>query len=504
MLKFSKFLTIDTSSCPKIIDQTIERVDNNLIVIKEDDLYGLASLESKAAQASIIINPIMQSISSFKDDLAIVKINDLYGVINRLGEFVIKPEYISIIYNESVKNFTVQKNNYGLIDISGKVLIDPIHSPINDIGPFRFGHAVISIEKVKVGQRQILYLDDINNVIAEAGDVEKESKTGLINSNGDIVVEPNYNRLMIIDDSRLIHNIKKNKWELMDYQENKLDIKKFSKDCQLDNFYGQIGLFYDRKREMSALFLASLDGNYIEGSGYADSKCSFNYDAFYINARSSYLSALFDKNGNLIDNGINTHHIEDDGTHLYTFRSCSYSAHQVGIYNALKNYRASIPGDNIGSYSNGYMIIDRNDYSMVVDHNLTLKQTYPNICKEIERKGNLIKVVIEKNGEYEIIDINGNIIIPSFHAQNCYIVDDNHIIINNHLVSLEILSYKYNLEIKADKEQNILSFDSENDRSRFLDIASKEIENLLKEQENRIKEVKQDIKNKMLKLVLDK
>ncbi len=504
MLKFSKFLTIDTDSCPKITDQTIERVDNNLIVLKEDDLYGLASLESKTAQASIIIKPIMQSISSFKDDLAIVKINDLYGVINRLGEFVIKPEYSSIVYNESVKNFTVQKNNYGLIDISGKVLIDPIHSPINDIGPFRFGHAVISIEKVKVGQRQILYLDDINNVIAEAGDVEKESKTGLINSNGDIVVEPNYNRLMIIDDSRLIHNIKKNKWELMDYQENKLDIKKFSKDCQLDNFYGQIGLFYDRKREMSALFLASLDGNYIEGSGYADSKCSFNYDTFYIDARSSYLSALFDKNGNLIDNGINTHHIEDDGTHLYTFRSCSYSVHQVGIYNALKNYRASIPGDNIGSYSNGYMIINRNDYSMVVDHNLTLKQTYPNICKEIERKGNLIKVVIEKNEEYEIIDINGNIIIPSFRAQNCYIVDDNHIIINNHLVSLEILSYKYNLEIKADKEQNIFSFDSENDRSRFLDIASKEIENLLKEQENRIKEVKQDIKNKMLKLVLDK
>ena len=256
LIEFKTYQTIDTSDCLEITDYQIDHVEDNLLILKDTFGYKIASMETKIGKASLLSNTAYQHNIHFEDGMAIVVENDLYGVIDKQGNYIIKPEYIDIKYNKDNQTFWVREINYGLIDKAGKVLIDSKVSGITNKSSFIYNHAVITI----VGAGGTL-------------------KQGLINSEGKTIIKPKYSRLFIIDDERLMYLKSKKKWCIMDYQERPIELKKYNDN--IIKFHGKIAIVSNRINE-NRQYLMDLDGNRIgiDSTYSADTTWDFKYNTF--------------------------------------------------------------------------------------------------------------------------------------------------------------------------------------------------------------------------------
>jgi len=146
------------------------------------------------------IAPWFKAAGDFSEGLAYVKRNNLYGFINKAGEIVIDLQF------EDAHNFSeglaaIKLNNkWGFIDTTGKITIEPAFESV--ISRFFGGFALIDIQKYP-GSRAIpdtLFVDkngvchnNRTHYFSEGLATSViDKKTGYINQNGEIVIEPKF------------------------------------------------------------------------------------------------------------------------------------------------------------------------------------------------------------------------------------------------------------------------------------------------------------------------
>lgn len=73
----------------------------------------------------VVIPFIFDNAFHFYDNIAVVKLGDLYGCINKSGEYVLEPEYISIgEFSDGLAPIGLDYEKFGYINTSGEVVIE--------------------------------------------------------------------------------------------------------------------------------------------------------------------------------------------------------------------------------------------------------------------------------------------------------------------------------------------------------------------------------------------
>lgn len=125
--------------------------------IEVDNKFGYVDLKG-----NFLIKPKFSEAWPEMNGVAPVKEDSLWGIVKMTGEYLIEPSFLDLSgFNDGIAYFRKnEKGNYGYIDIHGEVLIDGL----NGAGTFQY----------------------------EFGPINKNHKWGIINSTGEVIVEPKY------------------------------------------------------------------------------------------------------------------------------------------------------------------------------------------------------------------------------------------------------------------------------------------------------------------------
>ena len=203
--------------------------EENILKVKKDGKYGLIDLKGKE------ILPIeyddIQATLGVKNSLKIQK-DGKYGVANIEGKVVIKPEYADILQlGEDNKSGYIVKNDngkYGIVDYSDTPVLQCEYDAVSQI----YGNDMYVVTKSgkqilvnKDGTEAIKNNSNYNSIeevlkTKEAGVIiKKGEKYGVINLDGETIVEPNYEDLKEAKPGILI--CKKNgKYGIIDLENN--------------------------------------------------------------------------------------------------------------------------------------------------------------------------------------------------------------------------------------------------------------------------------------------
>ena len=190
--------------------------EKSVLVYKENDKYGIINFEGKK-----ITKAIYDSIESllYKEGCLLVEKEGKYGIININGKQMIDIEYDSIsadgYYDEETKykkaGFIVgQKKQegyrYGYVNSSGEMLLDVEYNEIDRITEitntkdsyilaFRNGQAGIYKNRKQIIQH--MYEEIEYNKSNELFIVQKNNMQGVIDKEGNKILEPKYDYIMI-------------------------------------------------------------------------------------------------------------------------------------------------------------------------------------------------------------------------------------------------------------------------------------------------------------------
>ncbi len=116
---------------------SIQATSNNLYMVKKGDKYGYINQEGK-----VIIPVKFESLGGFfisqnnMEVNTIAKYNSKWGIIGKNGNFVIKPQFDSLIQIRPNQYKVGINGLYGVIDNSGKYLLEPKYEEIMASGYF--------------------------------------------------------------------------------------------------------------------------------------------------------------------------------------------------------------------------------------------------------------------------------------------------------------------------------------------------------------------------------
>lgn len=198
-----------------------------------DEKYGFID-----ESGQIVIEPIYEDVADgFSDGLACVKSDGKYGIIDKEGKFVIQPIYESNITFSDGMGMFYENDKVGFIDSQGNIIIKPELDP-NYVRTFSNGYAYVKLENVwrrinkngdivtTYGDESVdmevnksyssfmatmkdLFDNDLDLVFGYDGyaifyDSDTGYNGGIINRNGEIIIEPKYSVLeRIIDNDAL-------------------------------------------------------------------------------------------------------------------------------------------------------------------------------------------------------------------------------------------------------------------------------------------------------------
>ena len=178
---------------------------NGLARVVVDGKYGLIDLSG-----NYVIKPKYSFIEEFDEyGLAIVRFGHSrvrYGVINRSGNLITKHNYKRINpFNEGFAAVKY-KNNYGFIDTRGKLVIPAIYSKVSD---FKEERAAVQREGlcgyIDTRGEEVVHLEFSKCLDFEDGKAvvyKGYRRGGVIDLNGNFIIEPNLNRLYQFSDGR--------------------------------------------------------------------------------------------------------------------------------------------------------------------------------------------------------------------------------------------------------------------------------------------------------------
>ena len=240
---------------PKDIEEVGE-FKNGTFSIKKNGKYGLMR-----ADRTIVVEPIWDSVESFNErGYSRVGKDGKYGVINNFGNILIRPKYrgLSQINKKTYIVSTGKGEKYHIlgsrndfteadIDLSSKY--DKILSFCSHVAIVRkdgmdFILDLYSYEMKILGSNYKVVSDFINRMAVIKG---RNGKYGLINEEGDIVIEPEYQYLSLEGEDMVLFREGKN-YGYMDRMENIIipaafkEITPFYKDRAIFKVNGKEGV----------------------------------------------------------------------------------------------------------------------------------------------------------------------------------------------------------------------------------------------------------------------
>ena len=220
--KNENILTSYNSVLPIMFKDALATVpyEKSVLTYKENEKYGLIDYEGKR-----ITKPIYDSIESllYKEGCLVVEQNRKYGVINIRGKQMLEINYDSInadgYYEEDTKykmaGFIVGNKlddgyRYGYIDNNGKTILQTEYNEIQRVTDIRFENGIYLIA-IKNGQAGV-YRND-KQIIKHGYEhidynkqtglftVQKNSKYGVFNKDGNEVLSLDYDSITMSEDN---------------------------------------------------------------------------------------------------------------------------------------------------------------------------------------------------------------------------------------------------------------------------------------------------------------
>ena len=446
--------------------------------------------------------------------IAIILITAITGVIIAINKS--KENYeLEKISNEDINYYKIMSNGKsGIIDKTGKVIIEPKYNTIKLPNPKKpificiYDYNAVSGEyKTKVlneKNEEILknYENvntiDIKEVVSSIPyektvlQYQKDGKYGIINFEGKSIIKPIYEE---------IRN--------MPYREGELIVKKQGKygvvsinggkllDCKYDYITGDNYYSEEKKYE--------LDG-YIVGLNNEDGKMQYGYinnkreqildvefdkiyrmndvkddENIYLLAEKDGKIQLYKNNKLLLDNNYQSINYSEDSKLLILQKDGRYGVTDLNGKQILRvDYeQIRIPGDYIIAIKDGKQVI----FDLVGTQKENL--AYTNILKTENENYN---ITVDKNDKYGVINKDGNILIGNKYNYIQYLYDNYFIvggetgksgIINDK--GEEILPIKYEVIQKLDKNNIVQAM-----VGNVLELYSKEMNNIVSMENGKI------------------
>lgn len=446
--------------------------------------------------------------------IAIILITAITGVIIAINKS--KENYeLEKISNEDINYYKIMSNGKsGIIDKTGKVIIEPKYNTIKLPNPKKpificiYDYNAVSGEyKTKVlneKNEEILknYENvntiDIKEVVSSIPyektvlQYQKDGKYGIINFEGKSIIKPIYEE---------IRN--------MPYREGELIVKKQGKygvvsinggkllDCKYDYITGDNYYSEEKKYE--------LDG-YIVGLNNEDGKMQYGYinnkreqildvefdkiyrmndvkddENIYLLAEKDGKIQLYKNNKLLLDNNYQSINYSEDSKLLILQKDGRYGVTDLNGKQILSvDYeQIRIPGDYIIAIKDGKQVI----FDLVGTQKENL--AYTNILKTENENYN---ITVDKNDKYGVINKDGNILIGNKYNYIQYLYDNYFIvggetgksgIVNDK--GEEILPIKYEVIQKLDKNNIVQAM-----VGNVLELYSKEMNNIVSMENGKI------------------
>ncbi|PHR27073.1 MAG: hypothetical protein COA38_13870 [Fluviicola sp.] len=200
----------------QIVDRTgkIVTAESQIMKGNKRSVLLMARYDAKLPVKWCFINPMKELIMGpfdkcelFYENLAAVRLGKQYGYVNRNGDMVIYPKFITATsFNEGHATVSVDKGeeanypqSYGVIDTSGTFIIPPSYSWLGKLSEGRIAYKMYKNGSVVYG-----FLNLKGEIVIEAQYTEAfefhdglasfriDDKEGYIDINGKIVIQPNY------------------------------------------------------------------------------------------------------------------------------------------------------------------------------------------------------------------------------------------------------------------------------------------------------------------------
>jgi KWG Leptospira. len=113
--------TLAQSDAELSFDQASD-FSEGLAMVRRGDRLLFIDLTGNVA---IAVDPNMDGAADFSEDLALVKANGVYGYMNRAGEVIIPPQYLSAASFSGGLAAIRTGTRYGYINPAGELVIEP-------------------------------------------------------------------------------------------------------------------------------------------------------------------------------------------------------------------------------------------------------------------------------------------------------------------------------------------------------------------------------------------
>lgn len=350
-----KFLNIDSGS----------RLEKNFLIFKLNNKYGIMT------QDGLIIkkNEYKQIINLDEKMYLLLTEKELVAYnIEKNKEF--KLEGMSIIGENLYK--ILKNNKYGIVDSEFNTIVEPVNNRIENKNDRIL---IINEDKLEVlNINENMKIKEIRNSFQEVtvgvGNTiyfKTDDKWGILENNGEILIDPKYDRFVNLNDENLVIGYIKNETYLINLE------KKIEKRIDYDN--------YSKESESTIMVMKNNKIGYINDSG--EEIMPLKYDGgFY-----------FSKNRDFIQLKENE---------------------EWKLLNTVTFEEKKLPYTDIGEFVEGYMVAEKNQKYGYIDGNGEEKIAFKYTIAENFKEG--IGIVASPNG-YGAIDKNGIEIIPLIYDE---------------------------------------------------------------------------------------
>ena len=339
-----------------------------------------------------------------------------YGLINLSGKQLSEPIYDEISAVSGIENaYKIKKDNkYGIIDNEGKIIIDCQYIDISILGKDNKSGYIVKNDLEKYG-----IIDYSNNLVLEIkyDSIEKEHTSDLY-----IVTESGTKKLIRKDGTEVLSTGFDEIVEILQLEDNGIIFSKSGKYGVM-NLAGEVKIeaTYDSLKEAkSGIFIAKKDNKYGIIDINEEPKLEFNYNMItydeksdiFIAEDSNYISNIFNGNyelkisGILLDFDTNKGYIktrENDENKYYNLKFESKQESEIFTTRTLF----------LSKKDGKYGFIDKNG-KIVVDY----------IYDDATEQNDYGYAGIKKDGKWGSIDSNGNIVQEPIYNLDEYLLVD--------------------------------------------------------------------------------
>ena len=351
--------------------------EKSVLKVQKDGKYGIINLQGK--ELTEIKYDEIEPLQGIQGVLK-VKENEAYGIINDSGTTLVDSKYIDVtnLGKDTVSGFIVEAEDgkYGVVDSSNNVVLEPKYDEIekvsgNDLYVVRHDGTT---KLVKNDGTEVLTsgYDSITDILkAEGAGIifMKDSKSGVMDLSGNVLIEPNYDSL---------------------------------------------------KETKSGIFIASKDGKYGVIDLEGNTKIDFNYAMISYNEKGDlYVAEDADFNNEIFDNTFTSRQkgilisMDDDKGYMKLRQNDDYKYYN---YNFEEKQATEVnPNATLFlSKNNGkYGFVDK-EGNLVVDY----------IYDDATEQNSFGFAGIKKDGKWGSIDSSGNVVQEPIYNLDDYLQID--------------------------------------------------------------------------------